>query len=86
MSFFVCGNCGHEAHVFGQGGAARAAAETSTEVLGQVHLRGRPRAAAAALTGLGTAPLLLLAPLIQTCFLWARGTLRALWFCIRSLL
>ena len=38
MSWFICGNCGTESHVFGYGGAQRAAAEMGTQVLGQIPL------------------------------------------------
>eukprot|EP00887_Chlorella_sp_A99_P003666 scaffold7.g3666.t1 len=38
MSWFVCGNCGHESHVFGSGGAARAGEEMGMEVLGKIPL------------------------------------------------
>ena len=39
MSWFICGSCGHEAHIFGQGGAARTAADMGMELLGQVRKR-----------------------------------------------
>lgn len=38
MSWFVCGNCGSESHVFGYGGAQKAAEEMGTHVLGQIPL------------------------------------------------
>lgn len=38
MSWFVCGNCGTEAHVFGHGGAKRTAEEMGLEVLGEIPL------------------------------------------------
>lgn len=38
MSWFVCGNCGSEAHVFGTGGAERTAADMGLDVLGKVPL------------------------------------------------
>jgi len=38
MSFHVCPKCGHESHIFGQGGAARMAKDYSTELLGQLPL------------------------------------------------
>lgn len=38
MSYFICGNCGHEAHIFGSGGAEKAAREMDVEVLGKVPL------------------------------------------------
>ena len=38
MSVHVCPNCGHESHIFGEGGAARMAQDYKVEVLGQVPL------------------------------------------------
>lgn len=38
MSWFVCGNCGTEAHVFGHGGASKTAKEMDMEVLGEIPL------------------------------------------------
>jgi ATP-binding protein involved in chromosome partitioning len=38
MSFHVCPQCGHESHIFGQGGAARMAKDYGTELLGQLPL------------------------------------------------
>ena len=38
MSLYVCPNCGHEAHLFGHGGARKAAAELETEFLGEIPL------------------------------------------------
>jgi ATP-binding protein involved in chromosome partitioning len=38
MSLFICPNCGHEAHVFGHGGARREAARLGVEFLGEVPL------------------------------------------------
>ena len=38
MSFHVCPKCGHESHIFGQGGAARMSKDYSTELLGQLPL------------------------------------------------
>ena len=38
MSLYVCPNCGHEAHLFGHGGARKAAAELGTEFLGEIPL------------------------------------------------
>lgn len=35
MSVFVCPNCGHKEHIFGQDGARRTAEELNTELLGQ---------------------------------------------------
>jgi ATP-binding protein involved in chromosome partitioning len=38
MSLHVCPSCGHESHIFGEGGAARMAKDYGVEVLGQVPL------------------------------------------------
>lgn len=38
MSIHVCSNCGHEEHVFGEGGAARMAQEYGVKVLGSLPL------------------------------------------------
>ncbi len=38
MSMHVCPNCGHESHIFGQGGAERMANDYQIEILGQVPL------------------------------------------------
>ncbi|HUQ25466.1 MAG TPA: iron-sulfur cluster carrier protein ApbC [Burkholderiales bacterium] len=38
MSFHVCAQCGHESHIFGQGGAERMSKDYNTEVLGQLPL------------------------------------------------
>jgi ATP-binding protein involved in chromosome partitioning len=38
MSTHVCPNCGHESHIFGEGGAARMAKDCQVEVLGQLPL------------------------------------------------
>ena len=38
MSIHVCPNCGHESHIFGEGGAARMSKEYGTELLGQLPL------------------------------------------------
>ncbi len=38
MSFFACPNCGHEAHIFGHGGARAEAGRLGTEFLGEVPL------------------------------------------------
>jgi ATP-binding protein involved in chromosome partitioning len=38
MSWFVCGNCGQEAHVFGHGGASKTAKDMDMEVLGEIPL------------------------------------------------
>ncbi len=43
MSTHVCSRCGHEEHVFGQGGGARMAAEHGVEVLGSLPLDIRIR-------------------------------------------
>ncbi|MBS0277439.1 MAG: iron-sulfur cluster carrier protein ApbC [Proteobacteria bacterium] len=38
MSMFVCPHCGHEAHIFGHGGARAEAQKTNTPFLGEVPL------------------------------------------------
>jgi len=38
MSLHVCSNCGHESHIFGEGGAERMARDYKVEVLGQIPL------------------------------------------------
>jgi len=38
MSTFICGNCGHESHIFGQGGGTKMAAEFEVPLLGQMPL------------------------------------------------
>jgi ATP-binding protein involved in chromosome partitioning len=38
MSLHVCPHCGHESHIFGEGGAERMAKDYGVEVLGQVPL------------------------------------------------
>jgi ATP-binding protein involved in chromosome partitioning len=38
MSLFVCPECGHEAHIFGHGGAKREAEKLGMEFLGEVPL------------------------------------------------
>src|SRR3954464_7237461 len=38
MSVHVCPQCGHESHIFGQGGAGRMAKDYKTELLGQLPL------------------------------------------------
>ncbi len=38
MSTHICGNCGFEEHIFGEGGAARMARESSVDVLGSLPL------------------------------------------------
>lgn len=38
MSVFVCGKCGHEDHIFGQGGVAREAERLGLKLLGAVPL------------------------------------------------
>ncbi|MEQ8603282.1 MAG: iron-sulfur cluster carrier protein ApbC [Marivibrio sp.] len=38
MSMYVCPNCGHEAHVFGHGGAKREAEKLGTPFLGEIPL------------------------------------------------
>jgi len=38
MSTHVCPNCGHESHIFGEGGAARMSKDYSVDVLGSIPL------------------------------------------------
>jgi ATP-binding protein involved in chromosome partitioning len=38
MSLFICPNCGHEAHLFGHGGAQREAYKLGVEFLGEIPL------------------------------------------------
>jgi ATP-binding protein involved in chromosome partitioning len=38
MSFHVCPKCGHESHIFGEGGAEKMSREYGTELLGQLPL------------------------------------------------
>ncbi|HEX2651008.1 MAG TPA: iron-sulfur cluster carrier protein ApbC [Burkholderiales bacterium] len=38
MSIHICPQCGHESHIFGEGGAARMAKDYGTELLGQLPL------------------------------------------------
>jgi len=38
MSIHVCPKCGHESHIFGEGGAARMCKDYATELLGQLPL------------------------------------------------
>jgi ATP-binding protein involved in chromosome partitioning len=38
MSLYICPNCGHEAHLFGHGGARKAAGELGTDFLGEIPL------------------------------------------------
>lgn len=38
MSMFICPDCGHEAHIFGHGGAVEAAKELNVDVLAQIPL------------------------------------------------
>ncbi|MFY9314946.1 MAG: iron-sulfur cluster carrier protein ApbC [Burkholderiales bacterium] len=38
MSTHICPNCGHESHIFGEGGAARMCRDYGTELLGQLPL------------------------------------------------
>ena len=38
MSLFVCPNCGHEAHIFGHGGARETAAQLGVDFLGEIPL------------------------------------------------
>jgi ATP-binding protein involved in chromosome partitioning len=43
MSIHICPNCGHESHIFGEGGAARMCKDYGTELLGQLPLDGAIR-------------------------------------------
>ena len=43
MSIHVCPKCGHESHIFGEGGAARMCKDYGTELLGQLPLDGSIR-------------------------------------------
>jgi ATP-binding protein involved in chromosome partitioning len=43
MSVHVCPKCGHESHIFGEGGAARMCQDYGTELLGQLPLDGAIR-------------------------------------------
>jgi ATP-binding protein involved in chromosome partitioning len=38
MSLHICSNCGHEEHIFGEGGAERMSKDYGVEVLGQLPL------------------------------------------------
>jgi len=38
MSIHICSNCGHQEHIFGQGGARRMATEAGTTLLGELPL------------------------------------------------
>ena len=44
MALHVCPKCGHESHIFGEGGAARMAKDYGTEMLGQLPLDAEIRA------------------------------------------
>ena len=44
MSTHICSKCGHEEHIFGEGGGARMAKENGVELLGQLPLDIRIRA------------------------------------------
>jgi ATP-binding protein involved in chromosome partitioning len=46
MSIHICPNCGHESHIFGEGGAARMSKDYGTELLGQLPLDASIRAQA----------------------------------------
>lgn len=39
MSYFVCGNCGSHAHIFGHGGVEKTAEELHMPLLGKVSAR-----------------------------------------------
>jgi ATP-binding protein involved in chromosome partitioning len=43
MSLYVCTNCGHVEHIFGEGGGARMAAEYGVQLLGTLPLDSRVR-------------------------------------------
>jgi ATP-binding protein involved in chromosome partitioning len=43
MSIHICEKCGHESHIFGEGGAARMCKDYGTELLGQLPLDGAIR-------------------------------------------
>ena len=43
MSTHICSNCGHEEHIFGEGGGKRMSVEYSVEYLGDIPLDGRIR-------------------------------------------
>ena len=43
MSTHICSNCGHEEHIFGEGGGKRMSAEYGVEHLGDIPLDGRIR-------------------------------------------
>ena len=43
MSTHICSNCGHEEHIFGEGGGKRMSAEYGVEYLGDIPLDGRIR-------------------------------------------
>lgn len=43
MSTHICSNCGHEEHIFGEGGGKRMSAEYDVEYLGDIPLDGRIR-------------------------------------------
>ena len=38
MSMYICPNCGHEAHIFGHGGAKKEAEKLGTPFLGEIPL------------------------------------------------
>jgi ATP-binding protein involved in chromosome partitioning len=44
MAIHICPNCGHESHIFGEGGAARMSKDYGTELLGQLPLDAEIRA------------------------------------------
>ncbi|MDG1731518.1 MAG: iron-sulfur cluster carrier protein ApbC [Thalassotalea sp.] len=43
MSYHICENCGHQAHLFGQGGAQRIAEQNNVDLLGQLPLNMQVR-------------------------------------------
>jgi ATP-binding protein involved in chromosome partitioning len=44
MSIHVCSQCGHEEHIFGEGGGGRLAEQFGVDFLGSLPLDGRIRA------------------------------------------
>jgi ATP-binding protein involved in chromosome partitioning len=43
MSTHICSKCGHEEHIFGEGGGAKMAAQYNVDLLGQLPLEMRIR-------------------------------------------
>jgi ATP-binding protein involved in chromosome partitioning len=44
MALHICPQCGHESHIFGEGGGARMSKDYGTELLGQLPLDAAIRA------------------------------------------